>query len=248
MRTAIGLVLLLTTLNLGANTGPTTHLFTSGDTPVTLVELYTSEGCSSCPPADRYLSGLESSPGLWRDFVPVALHVDYWDDIGWPDRFASRDFSDRQRRYAREGGTRVVYTPGLFRNGQEWRGWRLGGPGNSQGPAVGALSIESDGETFSARFEPAEGVAADTLHIAILGMDLATEVKAGENRGRRLEHDFVLLGLRSVPLESGAEGLEATGALPGARVDAQRTAIAAWVTASGRQAPIQSVGGFLDAD
>ena len=142
----------------------------------------------------------------------------------------------------------MVYTPGLFRNGQEWRAWRLGGPGRSRGPAVGALSIESDGENFSARFEPAEGSAADTLHIAILGMDLATEVKAGENRGRRLEHDFVLLGLRSLPLESAADGLEAMGALPGARVDAQRTAIAAWVTARGRQAPIQSVGGFLDAD
>ncbi|MEM1437750.1 MAG: DUF1223 domain-containing protein [Pseudomonadota bacterium] len=248
MRTAIGLVLLFTTLSLDANTASTTRVFASGDTPVTLVELYTSEGCSSCPPADRYLSGLESAPGLWKDFVPVALHVDYWDDIGWPDRFASRDYSDRQRRYAQEGGTRVVYTPGLFRNGQEWRAWRLGGPGRSRGPAVGALSIESDGENFSARFEPAEGIAADTVHIAILGMDLATEVKAGENRGRTLEHDFVLLGLRSLPLESAADGLEAMGALPGARVDAQRTAIAAWVTARGRQAPIQSVGGFLDAD
>ena len=248
MRTAIGLFLLLTTLNLGANTSATPRVFTSGDTPITLVELYTSEGCSSCPPADRYLSGLESSPGLWRDFVPVALHVDYWDDIGWPDRFASRDYSDRQRRYAREGGTRVVYTPGLFRNGQEWRGWRLGGPGRSRGPAVGALSVESDGERFSARFDPAEGVTADTLHIAILGMDLATEVEAGENRGRRLEHDFVLLGLRSVPLESAAAGLEAMGELPDARVTAKRTALAAWVTALGTQAPIQSVGGFLEAD
>lgn len=248
MRTAIGLVLLLATLNLGANTSATTRVFASGDTPVTLVELYTSEGCSSCPPADRWLSNLESAPGLWRDFVPVALHVDYWDNNGWPDRFASRDYSDRQRRYAHEGGTRVVYTPGLFRNGQEWRGWRVGNPGRSRDEAVGALTVESDGDRFSAKFDPAEGVTADTLHIAILGMDLATEVRAGENRGRRLEHDFVVLGLRSVPLESASAGLAAMGKLPAASVGAQRMAIAAWVTARGRQAPIQSVGGFLEAD
>ncbi len=66
----------------------TLHL-ASGDTRVNLLELYTSEGCSSCPPADRWLSGLRQDPRLWRQLVPVAFHVDYWDGIGWPDRFAS---------------------------------------------------------------------------------------------------------------------------------------------------------------
>ncbi len=77
--------------------------FTSPETRVTLLELYTSEGCSSCPPADRWLSGLRDDPRLWREVVPVAFHVDYWDAIGWPDRFASAAHSERQRTYARSG-------------------------------------------------------------------------------------------------------------------------------------------------
>ncbi len=73
--------------------------FESGPAQTALVELYTSEGCSSCPPADHYLSGLARDPGLWKQFVPVAFHVDYWDQLGWTDRLASAQYSDRQRSY-----------------------------------------------------------------------------------------------------------------------------------------------------
>ena len=95
--------------------------FVSGPAQVPLVELYTSEGCSSCPPAEAWLNRLQSEPGLWRDFVPVSFHVNYWDRLGWPDRFASRAFTERQYAYAEAWGVRTVYTPGFVLNGRDWR-------------------------------------------------------------------------------------------------------------------------------
>lgn len=91
----------------------------SGATLTPLIELYTSEGCSSCPPADRWLAGLP--PGK---AVPLALHVDYWDYIGWRDRFADARFSVRQREAVRRGGGRTVYTPQVLLDGRDFRGWR----------------------------------------------------------------------------------------------------------------------------
>ena len=74
--------------------------FQSPERQVALVELYTSEGCSSCPPAESWLSGLKEKPGLWSEFVPVAFHVDYWNYLGWRDKWSSKEYSDRQRDYA----------------------------------------------------------------------------------------------------------------------------------------------------
>lgn len=91
-------------------------------TRVHLVELFTSEGCSSCPPADDWLRGLKTERGLWREFVPVAFHVDYWDNLGWPDRLASPRFTERQRAYAAAWRANTVYTPGFVLDGREWRG------------------------------------------------------------------------------------------------------------------------------
>lgn len=99
------------------------YRFSSGEKQTALLELYTSEGCSSCPPADRWLSSLKSKEGLWEEFIPIALHVDYWDYIGWQDRFASKQYSQRQRQYAREQSLKTVYTPGFVYNGKEWRNW-----------------------------------------------------------------------------------------------------------------------------
>jgi hypothetical protein len=83
--------------------------------PVVVVELYTSQGCSSCPPADEFLAMLASDPRI----LPLALHVDYWDYIGWEDKFAQPKFSDRQRAYARAVGSRTIYTPQLIIGGAD---------------------------------------------------------------------------------------------------------------------------------
>ena len=97
--------------------------FKSATEQTGMLELYTSEGCSSCPPADSWLSSLKNEDGLWREFIPLAFHVDYWDYIGWKDRFASPKNSNRQRQYARGQSLKTVYTPGFLYNGEEWRGW-----------------------------------------------------------------------------------------------------------------------------
>lgn len=99
------------------------HTFSSGTGKTTVIELFTSEGCSSCPPADNWLSGFKSDPRLWKQIIPLAFHVDYWDYIGWRDRFASPAFSARQSDHKKQGNIRSVYTPGLVVDGREWRGW-----------------------------------------------------------------------------------------------------------------------------
>src|ERR1700747_379835 len=87
--------------------------FESGPAQVSLLELYTSEGCSSCPPAEAWLGGPSSNGALWKAVVPVAFHVDYWDNLGWKDEFSSRDFTQRQRHYAANWGPGAASTPGL---------------------------------------------------------------------------------------------------------------------------------------
>ncbi len=96
-----------------------TRTFSSGNDRVALVELYTSEGCSSCPPADRWLSRLADDAGLWSEFVPVAFHVDYWDYIGWKDEFADPSNTQRQRGYAAAAGARSIYTPQMVVGGRD---------------------------------------------------------------------------------------------------------------------------------
>src|SRR5271170_5592196 len=98
-------------------------VFRNSGTNATLVELYSSEGCSSCPPAEAWMSKLKASPNLWNDLFPVVFHVDYWDGLGWPDRFARPAYTQRQRNYAARLGQDSVYTPEFITNGREWRGW-----------------------------------------------------------------------------------------------------------------------------
>lgn len=88
--------------------------------PVVVVELFTSQGCSSCPPADAVLSQLVNRPGV----IPLALHVNYWDYIGWTDKFGSQDYTDRQKAYAHAAGSRTIYTPQLIIEGDD----RVEGP------------------------------------------------------------------------------------------------------------------------
>ena len=215
--------------------------WTSGTSKTDVVELFTSEGCSSCPPADRWLSSLKSSPELFKEFVPMAFHVDYWDYIGWKDPFAKAAYSERQRNYVREGHVSQSYTPGIVINNKEWRQWFRGQrTWTDDTKQVGVLRASvNDKRRFKAEFD---GEKAGQLHIAILGMGLTTSVKAGENRGRELTHDFVVLKLITVPGEKSW-----TVTLPEFPEKGQkRNAIAAWVTPNNSQTILQAVGGYVD--
>ena len=104
-----------------------------------LLELFTSEGCSSCPPAEAWLSNLKKEPQLWRDFVPVAFHVDYWDRLGWRDPFASKTWTARQYDYAERWKSGSVYTPGFVLDGREWQNRSVPPPAAE---AAGVLTIK----------------------------------------------------------------------------------------------------------
>ena len=215
---------------------------------VTVVELYTSHGCSSCPPADAWLRRLEHDPGLWRQVIPLAFHVDYWDYLGWRDRFADAAFSQRQRDYRRSGGLGSVYTPGLLVNGQEWRGWFWGRSLPEGEPRqVGRLTLElpADGDA-TLRFTPGPDWRSTGLqaHIALLGNGVKSQIGAGENRGRELEESFVVLahGKSAVSPDAHAWRLELPAVEP---LQDGRRAIVAWVSGEKAPTPLQAVGGWL---
>ena len=222
--------------------------FASGPAPVALIELFTSEGCSSCPPADAWMGAMRERPGLWSEFVPVQFHVDYWDGLGWKDRLASREYTSRQYAYASAWGARSVYTPCFVRNGREWKPkWGSGGVG---GAPAGSLALDgADGAAWVATFAPAAGTGAAgyAVHVALLGFGISSRVSAGENGGATLRHDFVVLSLRSRPLARSPDGtLRASVELArDAGVPCARHAIAAWVTPQGSLLPVQATGGWL---
>ncbi|MDJ0858025.1 MAG: DUF1223 domain-containing protein, partial [Dinoroseobacter sp.] len=206
-----------------------------------VVELYTSQGCSSCPPADALLKKISSE---YDDVIALALHVDYWDYIGWKDRFALPQYSNRQRQYAREQSLRAVYTPGFVYNGKEWRNWFvsrfLDFP---DGDDPGILELDVAGDTATIKFAPTTQHADDlNLNLALLGFELSTQVRAGENQGRRLSHDFVVLGINRAKLKPDNDIYETQLSLPAKKTNAPRYGIVAWVSKDGTQAPIQSVG------
>lgn len=203
--------------------------FYSSDTQTSLLEVYSSEGCSSCPPAERWVSQLKFSSGLFTKFVPVVFHVDYWDYIGWKDKWASNTFTKRQRAYARALSLNSVYTPGFLLNGQEWRGWFQGFktvPESSE--KSGRLSVElSQPLELIVTYQPAKTESTKwEVEAALLGMGIVSEVKAGENKGKTLHHNFVVLNHQFEKLTSQNGVLSATLKLTPPTAKAKEYAIA----------------------
>jgi hypothetical protein len=217
---------------------------TSGPARTHLLELFTSEGCSSCPPAEAWFSALRREPRLWKNVVPVEFHVDYWDSLGWPDTLASPAFTERQRNYAAAWGSDSVYTPGFVLDGREWRARDLNSLPDSNGDA-GALSatIHANGDV-EMTFQPPKGRTAHwQAHAALLGFGLVADVTAGENNGHRLVHDFAVVSWQAAAMRGGVP--RATLHLPAEKIRAGHVAFAVWVTEAGKQEPQQSAGGFL---
>jgi hypothetical protein len=219
--------------------------FESGETQTSLIELFTSEGCSSCPPAEKWLSTLKSNPDLWKKTVPVAFHVDYWNHLGWRDRFSKPEFTSRQQRYAAEWGGDSVYTPGFIVNGREWRDWFSGNALPPSAKKVGSLRVtfSDDGKVGANFVAESTQSHALALNVALLGNDLSSDVKRGENTGRKLRHDFVVLSFAKIDMTHEANRWTGSVMLPKQSGDDKPSALAAWITENAT--PIQATGGWL---
>jgi hypothetical protein len=163
----------------------------SAPTLTPVIELYTSEGCSSCPPADRWISGLKASAASGQAVVQ-AFHVGYWDYIGWVDRFASPVHTSRQREIARRNGQSGIYTPQVVRNGRDWRGYS-GALRGAPEPARARIELRETAEdAFEASVTPAESARAWGAYWTVTEHGHSSKVKSGENAGEFLQHDFVV--------------------------------------------------------
>jgi hypothetical protein len=170
----------------------------SGARVPVVVELYTSEGCNSCPPADRWLSTLKDKPGV----LAAAFHVDYWDRLGWKDRFASPRYSERQAQLQAAAGARFSYTPQVLVNGADWRRWPELPGGASSAPL--RMALQRDGDQIDIKVVPTNDAGRRwSLWWAALEDGHDSDVKAGENSGVRLHHDHVVRHYGSIAPWSG---------------------------------------------
>lgn len=197
----------------------------SGDRAVPLIELYTSEGCSSCPPADRWLSGRVADGGDGANWL--AFHVDYWDSLGWPDRFASARHTQRQRARVAAAGGSTVYTPQVMIGPQVQVTWRAApmlrrALEATAGPARAGLALAltraPDGDVLRLGAAPVPGALASEVWLARTVDGRTSAVHAGENAGAILHHDRVVVDLwgpwwldgapvaRTIALPAGVEG------------------------------------------
>ena len=163
-----------------------------------VVELFTSQGCSSCPPADAFLHDLAARD----DVIPLAMHVDYWDYIGWKDIFASAENTKRQRAYARAGGRRMIYTPQMVINGSDHV---VGNRPRDVDDVIRKhkaakpyvdLTVERNGNTLSIRGEALQPLQDDLL-VQLIRYTPSSRVaiKRGENAGRTINYANVVTEL-----------------------------------------------------
>jgi len=195
----------------------------SGTKGVAVVELFTSEGCSSCPPADDVLAELARTSD--RPVYALAFHVDYWDDLGWPDRFASHENTMRQRAYARAFGTSGVYTPQMIVGGTE----QFTGSDRNRATAAVARALShpaqvqlairphaSGPDAVTIDFEAPGAPSGAVLNVAVVERSVSTSVRAGENAGKTLHHANVVRVLLAAPFRapSGSVALQLPPSLP----------------------------------
>jgi hypothetical protein len=220
----------------------------SGASTRPVVELFTSEGCDSCPPADRWFSttfkDARSGP------VALAFHVDYWDRLGWKDRFASPLYTERQHHAADANAASFVYTPQVLLQGRDLR-WRDRGAAAAleraaAEPARARVEVAAERAGTVLRVRAlAQGADAAlpsdaVLSLAYVDSGLESDVKAGENRGVRLHHDHVVRALvTGSRREAAGLAADATFTVPG---EAGRDAtIVAFVQRSRDGAMLQAV-------
>ena len=240
------MVLALAATSRGAENDPPDQPAPAG---FALVELFTSEGCSSCPPADDVAADIaKRAASLGSPVYVVAYHVDYWDYLGWKDRFATPDFSARQRAYAEETGSKRVYTPQMVINGrvefvgsdharadQEIKA-AIGSSNSKSGAPPATLKLTLDPRVranlrYAVSYEvtgiedPAR--SGVMLHVAVVESGLESKIIRGENAGKTLHHDSVARWFSSSALSDDARG-QILVHIPGDAAP-KHTSIVAWL-------------------
>lgn len=180
----------------------------SGTSRAKLIELYTSEGCSSCPPADRWMSALVPRIVSAVEVVPLAFHVDYWDRLGWRDRFADPAYTARQYAYLKVSGSSFVFTPQVILAGRNYGAWTSNS--SVQKDVRNAVAVVPDASLvlrqqpvvsgkfeFEVRAQLRQGVNLSDVRIyaALFQNGLVSDVGKGENSGSQLHHDYVVRSL-----------------------------------------------------
>lgn len=206
-----------------------------------LLELYTSQGCSSCPPADRYLNSLKQNKSLFKDFIPMAFHVDYWDYLGWKDPFASKQNSERQRIYRANNKSKSVYTPQFIVDDEEWRGFfkrrKANLKSNYKNP--NKLTIQFDGKKLNAHYS-AEATNL-FLHTALLGIGTETHIPRGENAGKTLKQEFVVLSHKITRSKNNQWNVS----IEKPKAETEELALISWVTQTDNSQALQAVADYL---
>lgn len=174
-------------------------------TPV--LELYTSEGCSSCPPADHWFSGLKSAAAQGR-VVAQAFHVGYWDSLGWVDRFALGANTSRQRELAAANGLRGIYTPQLVRNGQDWQDYASALAPRPEPAGARIQLAQREPGLVEATVVPTEPGQAWAAYWTVTENGHSSKVRAGENAGELLQHDFVVRQYVQAGTRQGTQHLQ----------------------------------------
>ena len=207
-------------------------------TPV--VELYTSEGCNSCPPADRWLSSLKGR----SDVLAAAFHVDYWDRLGWVDRFGSPRHTERQAQQQRSSGAGFSYTPQLLANGRDWRGSPTL-PVLDKPALVQVEARRLDAQRVALQVLPLAGAPARlALWWALLEDGHVSAVRAGENQGVTLHHDHVVRQYGLLPAWAASAGQPAALTIDLAAAQKQggpKARLLVVVTEASTGAPLQAL-------
>jgi hypothetical protein len=234
-----------------ATTTPTLQAklqFQSPEEQVSVLEVYSSQGCSSCPPAQRWVNLFSNNNGLWQTVIPLVFHVDYWDYIGWADPFAKPQFSARQGEYKQVKGLNSVYTPGFILNGREWRGWFAKRSLPSKQTKVGHLSLNINQQSLSLGFAATKNTRDNTqgdnkleLNIALLGFGLRTEVRRGENARKTLRENFVVLEHLRLPFNNDNRQIS----WPKTFTEAKQYGIVVWLSDKLNLKPLQATGGYI---
>lgn len=206
------------------------------------IELYSSQGCHSCPPAERWIGQLANDPNLWKENIPIVFHVDYWNYLGWKDPFASKDNTNRQRKYGSTGAVKSIYTPGFLVNGQEWKDYFRGRKLPEAKALTGKIKVSIKEKIVTVHYNQSMNGKRFQARLIVHGVE--TKVLRGENGGRRFTEDFIAFQTATSTEEKQSWSFSfPKTALP----KAKGFALIIWVEDKKTQAPLQAAGSWIDS-